>query len=416
MTIPVLAGLGLMKIISQRTEKDLKVIKTIKNLSLIFTGVFLISLLLSSPISDWFMGRVNTYADSIQTARPQYAQQYRALAEYTAEMFTGDLLLGFGILSFSFWCAYLYVSSKVSADMLAIIILILTIFDLWRIDARGAKYVEAPDIKNLFNTPDYVTAIKNQNDKEPFRLLNLKQDGSLGSYNSNSNYYAYFLLEDFYGYSGIKPRAFQDIIDVVGPANPTLWRMMNVKYLILDNAVQVAGLKPIFNAAKSFVYENENVLPRAYLVNKVEKKTEIEFLNMVKTSPYDPKEIAFVHDVNLKVDPTDSTTYSKITGYLEDKIDIEVNASGNNFLFLSSTYLPGWKATIDGKETRTYIANHGYIGIIVPNGKHQVQFAFAPESFYLSKNIALVLSSLVVFGLLITVFIEVKKKNKPQIV
>jgi uncharacterized membrane protein YfhO len=206
------------------------------------------------------------------------------------------------------------------------------------------------------------------------------------------------------------------MIDVVGPANPTLWRMMNVKYIILDNAVQMAGLKPIFNAAKSFVYENENVLPRAYLVNKVEKKTEIEFLNMVKTSPYDPKEIAFVHDVNLKVDPTDSTTYSKITGYLEDKIDIEVNASGNNFLFLSSTYLPGWKATIDGKETRTYIANHGYIGIIIPNGKHQVQFAFAPESFYLSKNIALVLSSLVVFGLLITVFIEVKKKNKPQIV
>jgi hypothetical protein len=416
MSMPVLAGLGLMKIISQRTEKDQKILKAIKNLSILFTVVFALSLLLSSPISDWFVSRVNTYADSIQAARPQLAQQHRVLAEYTSEMFTGDLLLGFGILSLCFWCAHFYVSSKISPDMLAVIILILTIIDLWRIDARGAKYVEAPDIKNMFNTPDYVTAIKNQNDKEPFRLLNLKQDGSLGSLNSNSNYHAYFLLEDFYGYSGIKPRAFQDIIDVVGPANPTLWRMMNVKYIILGSSVQIAGLKPIFNSEKSFVYENESVLPRVYLVNKVEKKTEIEFLNMVKSSSFDPNETAFVHSADIKVDPTDSTAYSKITGYLEDKIDVEVNASGNNFLFLSNSYLPGWKATIDGNETQTYKTNHGYIGIVVPKGKHHIQFIYAPESFYLSKNIALILSSLVMLGLVITIFLEMKRRNKVQVV
>jgi len=135
----------------------------------------------------------------------------------------------------------LYLNKKFSADVLVLVIIILTVIDLWRIDSRGAKYYDNPQIKNQFQTPAYVNAIKSQNDKEPFRILNLKQDGTLGSFNQNSNFNAYFLLEDFYGYSGIKPRTYQDIMDVVGPANPTLWRMAGVKYLVLDRPVQMPG-------------------------------------------------------------------------------------------------------------------------------------------------------------------------------
>ncbi len=102
----------------------------------------------------------------------------------------------------------------------------------------------------MFKKPDYVKVIEEQNDKEPFRILNLKQDGTPGSFNQNSNFNAYFLLEDFYGYSGIKPRAYQDIIDVVGPVNATLWRMLNVKYIITEKQVQFPGLAPIYTGKK----------------------------------------------------------------------------------------------------------------------------------------------------------------------
>jgi uncharacterized membrane protein YfhO len=133
-------------------------------------------------------------------------------------------------------------------------------------------------------------------------------------------------------------------------------------------------------------------------------------LTALKNS-FDPKEKAFVHDVDLKIDPIDSTVYSNIVDYKEDYLKADVNASGNNFLFFGNTYHPGWKALIDGKETKTYLTNHGYIGIIVPKGKHVVEFKFAPESFYLSKNVALVLSSLVMLGLVFSVFLEVRKKK-----
>ncbi|MDR3610571.1 MAG: hypothetical protein P4L27_08420, partial [Ignavibacteriaceae bacterium] len=233
LNFPILAGLGIMKIIQTKEEKNLSLTKGIRNIALIFTGILVLTVLLNSSLSSWFTERVTAYAATLQASKPQMAQQYTALADYSSSMFTGDFIIAFILLAATFWGAYFYLNSKFSKDIFVFALIIMLTIDLWRIDARGEKYTETPAINNLFDTPNYITVIRNQNDKEPFRLLNLKQDGSLGSYQNNSNYNAYFLMEDFYGYSGVKPRAYQDLIDVVGPpVNETEWRMLNVKYII----------------------------------------------------------------------------------------------------------------------------------------------------------------------------------------
>jgi uncharacterized membrane protein YfhO len=168
---------------------------------------------------------------------------------------------------------------------------------------------------------------------------------------------------------------------------------------------------PILTNEKTLVYKNENMLPRAYFVNKVEKKAPIVMLNTFKASSIDPKDVAYVEE-ELKVDQPDSLAYSIIKEYKEAKTIVEVNASGNNFLFFGNTYHPGWKTKIDGNKTTTYKTNHGFIGIVVPRGKHIIEFTYAPESFFITKNIALVLSSLVVLGLILSVTFEIMKKKK----
>jgi len=424
LSFPVLAGYGIMKIISLREHPDKKAVSIIKYSAYIFAGIFIISLLANKVLSSWFVTRVNDYAATIQTSRPQYAQQFQALADYMGSMFTNDFLMALGMLSLAFWSSMLYLNKKFSADILVLVIIILTVIDLWRIDSRGAKYYDNPQIKNQFQTPAYVNAIKSQNDKEPYRILNLKQDGTLGSFNQNSNFNAYFLLEDFYGYSGIKPRTYQDIMDVVGPANPTLWRMIGVKYLVLDQPIQMSGLSPIYNGEKTIVNRNDNSLPRAYFVNKVEKKSNLEVLNLIKSNAFDPKEIAYVHSKNVSVDKPDSTAYSKILKYTDERLLLDVNTSGNNYLFFGSTFFSGeadykifkiptgWKAFIDANKTEIYQTNHGFMGIVVPKGKHKVEFTYAPKSFYLSKYIVFSLSSLSLIGLVFGIFIERKKSKK----
>ena len=413
LSLPVLAGYGIMKIISLRENSDKKVINILKYSAYAFTGIFVISLVANSALSNWFVTRVNDYATSIQTSKPQNAQYFQAFSGYMSEMFISDLLIAFAFLSIVFWAAVIYLNKKISADILVLVIIILTIVDLWRIDARGAKYHDAPEIKNQFDTPQYVTVIKSQNDKDPFRILNLKQDKSLGSFSQNSNFNAYFLLEDFYGYSGIKPRAYQDIMDVVGPANPTLWRMLGVKYLVLDQPVQMAGLTLLSGNDKTFVYRNDAALPRAYFVNKVEKKSGADVLNLIKENAFDPKEIAYVQDKDLKVDALDSTVTSKIIKYTDERLKLDVNASGNNFMFFGSTYLPtGWKAFVNNNKTEIFRTNHGFMGIIVPKGKHLVEFHYAPTSFYISKYVVLILSSLSLFGIVLGLFFEKRIQKK----
>ncbi len=413
MSMPVLAGLGLMKLLSIREEKNEKMKLIIRNLSFGASGIFVLVILSNAPISKWFVGRVNDYAASIQQSNPQLAQQYQVLADYTAQMFTTDLMLALLFISIVVWCFYFYLNRKLSADILAGIIILLTIIDLWRVDSRGAKYIDNPDIKNLFTKPDYISFIEQQNEKEPFRIFNLKQDGSIGSLTNNANFHAYFLIEDFYGYSGIKPRAYQDYMDVVGPVNQSLWNMLNVKYIITDQPVTLPDLKLIYNSGKSFVYQNENVLPRMFFVNRIENLSALEFLNKIKSDEIDPSQTAIVDNaMTIQVEPTDTTANIKILKYDEALITAEVNATGNNFIFVGNSYHPGWKAYLNGEKKEVYKTNHGYLGVVVPKGKHLLRIEYAPESFFISKNISLILSSLVILGLVIMITKEIRKKLK----
>ncbi|MFZ1281646.1 MAG: YfhO family protein, partial [Ignavibacteriaceae bacterium] len=171
--------------------------------------------------------------------------------------------------------------------------------------------------------------------------------------------------------------------------------------------------KLIYSGNKTYVYENQNALPRAYFVNEVQKATAIEILNKVKNNQFDPKEIAFVEDVDIIVDKPDSIASVKIEKYGDENIYLNVNASGNNFLFLGDTYVgKGWKAFVDEKETKIYKTNHNFRGIVVPAGNHKVHFEYLPESFVITKNVALVLSSLVVLGLFVSIGLNFRKKKE----
>jgi uncharacterized membrane protein YfhO len=110
----------------------------------------------------------------------------------------------------------------------------------------------------------------------------------------------------------------------------------------------------------------------------------------------------------------DSTAYVRMESYKDETITLDVNASGNNFLFLGDTYFPnGWKAYIDGTETKIYRTNHNFRGILVPEGEHKILFEYLPESFVISKYLALILSSLTVIGLIVGIILTRKQKDIP---
>jgi len=405
---PILAGFGIMSIISLRENKNANLEKVLKNITIVFAVLFLLSLLLSGSISSWFSSRVNSYAATLGNS--QEAQMFNALAEYMSDMFTGDLQIAMALLVLTFGLSYAYAASKINKELLITALAILIIFDLFRIGNRGASYVESERIKQMFNEPEYITVIKNQNEKEPYRILNLKQDGSMGSIQNNANFNVYFLQEDFFGYSAVKPRSFQDLMDVVGPANPTLWRMLGVKYLITDRPFELPGTTIIHQSQNTVVYRNNMALPRVYFVDSVSQKNPLELLTRIRDNSFDPKRIAYLENEEINYDYADSTAEAKIIEYKDEKIIVKTKNNGNNFLFVGTTYLPGWKAFIDGNEYKIHKTNHGFMGVVVPAGEHNVQFIYEPTGFIVGKYISLILNIMLLSSIAVVAVYKAKRK------
>ncbi len=409
---PILAGLGVMKIISLRDEKNPKLEKILKNAAIFFAGLFVLSIILGGSLGSWFTQRVNDHAASI--GQSQQSEMFATLTEYMSDMFKTDLMIAFALLALAAGISYAYVTSKLNKELFVFGLAIMILFDLFRIGTRGASYVDAEQIKELFKEPDYISVIKKQKEKEPFRILNMKRDG-MGTAGSNANYNVYFLQEDFSGYSAVKPRSYQDIIDAVTPANFTLWRMLGVKYVVTDKPFPFPYFTNISMSPDSttFVNRNDMSLPRVYFVDSVAQKSSLEIMNAIKENLFNPKKVAFVNSLDFKFDKGDSTNTAKISVYKDELISAETNSKGNCFLFFGTTYLPGWKAFIDKVEITIHKTNYGFMGIVVPKGEHKIEFIYEPKNFILGKYLSLILNLAMFGGLGITFFLS-RKKNTPE--
>lgn len=404
--VPILAALGLMKIIEIRNNEAAKYEKTLLKILFGFGFALFLILLLKDPIYRAYLDFFDSFGKEIENIR--------VLREYIADMFWSDLVFALFAITIALLFVYLFFAKKLSADVFVLAIFGLTVFDIWRIDFRALHYIDEALVLRQFAEPDYVKFIKSQNEKEPFRIFNIKQDGSLGSIRQHVNFHVRFGIEDFYGYSGIKPRSYQDFIDVVTPANYTLWKMCNVKYAIIDREmVQHLHAMPLFNerfelayvGKQSAVLRNLQFLRRAFFVDSVGYANGMDFLNKLKNEEFEPSKVAFVSDtLKVKIDPAIGAEI-KFVDYQSERIEIEALANGNNFMVLSMTYYPlGWRCFIDGKPTKIYRTNHGLCGIIVPPGKRNIVFDYYSKTYELGKYIAFVGNLLLLFGFGLVIF------------
>jgi len=403
--IPVLAGLGLMEIISLKNQPDEKKINLFKYAGIVFGALFVLSFLFKSIFSSWFIDRV---IDS-----GQKGNQLQPLFEYMSDMFTTDLSLVMAFAAIAMSLIYFMLKNKVQPGVVLVVFIALTMFDLWRIHFRVMSYEDASVLNSRFEKPEYIRVIESQNDIEPFRLLNIKQDGTPGSLNNHSNFHAAFLMEDFYGYSALKPRSYQDFMDIMGPANLTLWRMLNVKYLISEKPLEHPALQPIFSNSKTTVSVNTLALPRAYFVDSVAVLPTMEFLDSVKNNAFDPKEIAYLEEeLPVAIEKTSEDANVIITEYDVQNIKLTAEATGTNMLFLGNTfYSKGWKAAVDGEPVEIFKLNHGFMGLVLNKGTHNVEFYYSPDTFVTGKYIALVLNVGLIL-MFVFVFVTAQKKKE----
>jgi hypothetical protein len=91
-----------------------------------------------------------------------------------------------------------------------------------------------------------------------------------------------------------------------------------------------------------------------------------------------------------------------------NRVRLIVKATENTFLVLNDTYFPGWKAFVDGKETKIYRADYTFRAIPLNAGTYQVEFVYDPLSFKLGAAISI----LGIIGCIGICLIRKKPNNK----
>jgi Bacterial membrane protein YfhO len=141
--------------------------------------------------------------------------------------------------------------------------------------------------------------------------------------------------------------------------------------------------------AAARVYENLRVLPRVWLTHETVTVTAAEALQAIKSGTlkdgraFDAHQTALIEEpVNFASSQVDARASATITSLRDTRMEVQTNSSSPTLLVTSDAYYPGWRATIDGQETRLYRADYALRGVILPPGQHLVAFSFRPTSFY----------------------------------
>jgi hypothetical protein len=142
------------------------------------------------------------------------------------------------------------------------------------------------------------------------------------------------------------------------------------------------------------LYRNPDALPRAFLVPRarqmLEQRTVPGRLTAGQVSlldpRFDPRREVILHRGDR--DPIVSrgrpgepiVDAVRIRTYEPQRVDLEVDAPRDCWLFLSDTYYPGWVATVDGRETWIHRADITGRAVQVPAGRHEIVFTYEPAS------------------------------------
>jgi uncharacterized membrane protein YfhO len=92
--------------------------------------------------------------------------------------------------------------------------------------------------------------------------------------------------------------------------------------------------------------------------------------------------------------------------YEPERIELAVTSTDTGLLVLTEANYPGWRAEIDGEAIEIEQTDGLFRGVVVPEGEHEIVFAFRPLSFEIGRFISMI--GLLVF--LIVLFYTTKSK------
>lgn len=307
-----------------------------------------------------------------------------------------------------------FIQRRISAGYFLVALILITSYDYLSVDDRYTN--EESMVSDLVDPERSIQQQQRQLDKFlqshvesgngwPYRVF------PLGDNPFNNAIPSYF-YPTIGGYSGAKLSYYQDLIDqfILNergsfriPLPMPILNMLNVRYITYPQQLPFDNLTQVYSGNDGYVYENQNVLPKAFYVDSIQTvSTAREAVDaMQPVTSFDPSHKAVVEgNPSTDIQP-DTTASVQITHYDDRSIELTTNRATPGYLVLSETYYPeGWSLTIDGEPAKIYKTNYVLRGMNVPAGEHTLRMEFNPVSYIWGGRIAWA-SNLLQWGILV---------------
>lgn len=319
---------------------------------------------------------------------------------------TQAMLLPVVFIFASIWLLRFYLKKGSSFIFKAIATLII-ITDLFYF---GMRYLMFADKKMVFPKLETVEFLKKE--KDLYRVLtlgNVFPKNTLIPYDIQTveGYYA-FPLQRYAELCLFMDETSKIGIGIGTEFSPSvisspLVNILNVKYILSDKKIEQQRFKLIYDK-DILIYENKNVLPRAFIVSKVKViRDKEEILKELNSDSFNPREDVILEErpqIELKLSSAQDSTV-RIIGYSPNIVKLEANLSAAGFLVLSDTYYPGWKVYVDDKEGRIYLANYAFRAVYLDKGQHTVRFIYRPLSFKIGLYLSISTLVIALIGIIL---------------
>jgi hypothetical protein len=217
-------------------------------------------------------------------------------------------------------------------------------------------------------------------------------------------------LEDVRGYEAMTFRPLAETYPLwcerIGPwfnrvddlSRPFL-SMMNVRFALTKPGDPIPdGWREVAVDRTARLIENQAVLPRAFIPKRVRLNTPDELAEMRGATDFGERSWLAADVTPHERDNGPGrilSTSRRMGGW---RFDVAMERDG--WIVISQTAWNGWRACVDDRRIHHQVANHAFLGVHVPPGRHSVRLTYLPESFVAGRAISFAtLAAIVAFAI-----------------
>lgn len=211
---------------------------------------------------------------------------------------------------------------------------------------------------------------------------------------------ALYELEDVRGYQAMTNRRYFETYPLWCRSVPVWFNrveylsrpflsFLNVRYAVVWPGYPTPeGWRVLATESGTPLLENTRVIERAFVPRRVRLGTPKTETIAEMAAETDFRERAWI----LASDEPHERTNGPgrlVTAHTGTDYLIAADMENDGWIVISTVAWEGWRAYIDGRRVRIQIANHAFLGVFVPKGRHRVTLTYWPESFVIGRAISL---------------------------